>query len=153
PTPLTYVGAPSGPTARFALITNWKTADLIEPTADPMAPDIVHSGSNWQPTRFDEAQINSGTLVVDALAQHAGVLKLGATAGSNGQLQINSGWLEVAQTIFVGADPSGQGTLTLGGGQLSAETVQIGALGQLRGTGALTGNVINGGAVLPGNSP
>ena len=31
PSPLTYVGPASGPTARYALITNWKTNDLVEP--------------------------------------------------------------------------------------------------------------------------
>ena len=46
---------------RYAVITNWKTND-----------GGVTAGSNWQPSRFDEAQINSGTVVVDAVGQHAG---------------------------------------------------------------------------------
>ena len=33
------------------------------------------AGSNWQPSRFDQVQINGGTVTVDAVGQHAGVLK------------------------------------------------------------------------------
>src|SRR5262249_11809220 len=59
PTPITFNGATSN---RYAQITNW---------------DI-----KWQPSRFDEARINSGTAVVDAIGQTAGTLKIGAQAGS-----------------------------------------------------------------------
>src|SRR5262249_30231882 len=45
PTPLTYVGAANGPTARYALITNWKTSDYATNDAVP----VVFAGSNWQP--------------------------------------------------------------------------------------------------------
>ena len=56
PTPLTYVGPSSGSSARYALITNWKTSDFT--TSDPMS--VVLPGSNWQPSRFDEAREMAG---------------------------------------------------------------------------------------------
>ena len=100
PTPLTYVGAASGPTARFALITNWKTNDLVEPVASP-DPPIIHAGTNWQPSRFDEAQINGGTVAVDAVGQHAGILRIAANSGNNASLNITSGWLKVEDDIII----------------------------------------------------
>jgi hypothetical protein len=139
PAPIVFNG---GLNSRYAHVMNWKTND-----------GGVTAGSNWQPSKYDEAQINSGTVVVDAVGQHAGVLRIGATAGSNGHLQVNSGWLEVADTVVVGAHETGQGILTMGGGQLIAEQVEVGFLGQLRGTGTLEANVTNSGAVLPGTSP
>ncbi|MEX2091148.1 MAG: hypothetical protein WD971_00650 [Pirellulales bacterium] len=139
PAPIVFNG---GLNNRYAHIMNWKTND-----------GGVTAGSNWQPSKYDEAQINSGTVVVDAVGQRAGVLKIGATAGSNGQLQVTSGWLEVADTIVVGANATGQGALILSGGQVTAQDVVVGFLGQVRGSGSLTGNVTNGGVVRPGNSP
>src|SRR5262249_48420581 len=68
PTPLTYVGPANGSTARYALITNWKTSDYTTNDATP----ATLSGSNWQPSRFDDARITSGTVTVDAAGQHAG---------------------------------------------------------------------------------
>lgn len=138
PAPIVFNGVLNN---RYAHIMNWKTND-----------GGVTAGSNWQPSKYDEAQINSGTVIVDAAGQHAGVLKLGATAGSNGQLQVTSGWLEVADTLVVGANATGQGKLTLAGGTVSAEQVVVGYLGQVQGTGTLTADVVSEGAVLPGNS-
>jgi hypothetical protein len=139
PAPIVFHG---GLNNRYAHVMNWKTDD-----------GGVTAGSNWQPSKFDEAQINAGTVVVDAVGQHAGMLKLGATPGSDGHLQVNSGWLAVADTLVVGAHATGQGTLSLGGGAVSAQDVVVGFLGKVEGSGALTGNVTNGGVVLPGNSP
>jgi hypothetical protein len=139
PSAIVFNGATN---SRYAQITNWKTDD-----------GGITAGSNWQPSKFDEAQINSGSVVVDAVGQHAGMLKLGATAGSNGHLDVNSGWLEVDDSILVGAHATGQGVLNLNGGAVTAQDVVVGFLGQLRGAGTLTANVTNGGAVLPGNSP
>lgn len=130
-----------GLNSRYAHIMNWKTNDGVT------------AGSNWQPSKYDEAQINSGTVVVDAVGQHAGLLLLGATAASNGHLQVSSGWLEVASTIVVGAHATGQGTLTLGGGAVSADQVHVGFYGQVEGGGTLTADVNNGGVVRPGTSP
>ena len=61
PSAITFNGATN---SRYAQITNWKTDD-----------GGITAGSNWQPSRFDEAQINAGTVVVDAVGQHAGTLK------------------------------------------------------------------------------
>ncbi|MGD9636202.1 MAG: hypothetical protein AB7U97_23170, partial [Pirellulales bacterium] len=138
PAPIVFTG---GLDNRYAHIMNWKTND-----------GGVTAGSNWQPSQYDEAQINSGTVVVDAVGQHAGLLLLGATAGSNGQLQVASGWLEVADTLVVGAHATGQGKLTLAGGSVSAQEVVVGYLGQITGTGTLTADVTSSGAILPGNS-
>ena len=79
--------------SRYAQITNW---------------DI-----KWQPSRFDEAQINSGTVTVDAVGQHAGTLKIGAAPGS-ATLNITGGWLKVEDAgsdlstgeVIIGADPA-----------------------------------------------
>lgn len=139
PAPIVFTG---GLNNRYAHIMNWKTND-----------GGATAGSNWQPSKYDEAQINSGTVVVDAVGQHAGVLKLGATPGSNGHLQVTSGWLEVADTLVVGAHDTGQGELTLAGGSVNAQEIVVGFLGQIAGAGTLTANVTNSGAILPGNSP
>jgi hypothetical protein len=138
PAPIVFNG---GLNNRYAHIMNWKTSDGVT------------AGSNWQPSKYDEAQINSGTVVVDAVGQHAGLLLLGATAASNGKLQVNSGWLEVDSSIVVGAHATGQGTLTLGGGTVKADQVLVGFYGQVEGGGTLTANVLNGGLVSPGTSP
>jgi len=137
PAPIVFTG---GLNNRYAHIMNWRTSDGVT------------DGSNWQPSKYDEAQINSGTVVVDAVGQRAGVLKLGATAGSNGQLQVNSGWLEVSDAIVIGAHETGQGKLTLGGGAVSTNDVAIGFLGQLEGVGTLQADVYSEGAILPGSS-
>jgi pectate lyase len=138
PAPIVFNG---GLNSRYAHIMNWKTNDGVT------------AGSNWQPSKYDEAQINSGTVVIDAVGQHAGVLLLGATDGSNGELDVTSGWLEVADTLVVGAHANGQGKLSLSGGAVLAQEVMVGFLGQVEGTGTLTGNLTNSGAILPGNSP
>jgi pectate lyase len=138
PAPIVFNG---GLNNRYAHIMNWKTNDGVT------------AGSNWQPSKYDEAQINSGTVVVDAVGQHAGLLLLGATAASNGKLQVNNGWLEVDSSIVVGAHATGQGTLTLGGGAVTADQVMVGFYGQVEGGGTLTANVLNGGLVSPGTSP
>jgi hypothetical protein len=144
PAPIVFNGATSN---RFAAITNWKTDDGIT------------AGSNWQPSRFDEARINSGTVVVDAAGQHAGVLKVGAVAGESATLNITSGWIEVASQLIVGADPAATAVVNLSGGVLSAPTIDKGTGGTFNFTGgklhADTVNfdlVNNGGTIAPGHS-
>jgi hypothetical protein len=140
-----FTGASGG---RYALITNWHTND-----------GGVTTGSNWQPTRYDEAQINNGTVVVDAIGQHAGTLKIGAQAGQTGTLNVNSGWLEVANQVVIGADPAATGVLNLTGGTLTAPTLSQGAGGSFNFTGGIlhadTVNfalVNNGGTISPGDA-
>jgi hypothetical protein len=89
PAPIVFNGATNN---RYAQITNWKTDD-----------GGVTTGSNWQPSKYDEAQINSGTAVVDAVGQHAGVLKIGSHPGDSATLSITGGWLDVAQEVVIGA--------------------------------------------------
>ena len=139
PAPIVFNG---GLNNRYAHIMNWKTNDGVT------------DGSNWQPSKYDEAQINSGTVVVDAVGQHAGVLKIGATAGSNGHLQVTSGWLEVADTLVVGAHATGQGDTHARRrcghrGMMSSSASSASSTG----TGTLIGDVTNGGAILPAIHP
>jgi hypothetical protein len=145
PAPIVFNSATGN---RYALITNWKTND-----------GGVTAGSNWQPTRFDEARINSGTAVVDAAGQHAGTLKIGAQAGGTGTLNITSGWLEVNTEVIIGADPAATGIVNMSGGTLSAPTLSKGIGGTFNFTGgtlhAETVNfalVNNGGTISPGHS-
>lgn len=154
PTPLTYVGASGGPTARYALITNWKTSEFV--TDD--VPAVVYPGSNWQPSRFDEAQVNGGTVVVDAVGQHARSLKIAANPGNNATLNVTSGWLRVEQDLQI-AGPGAAATLNLTGGELSTNSLSKGSGGAFNFTGgtlhAGTVNfdlVNNGGVLSPGQS-
>jgi hypothetical protein len=146
PTPIVFNGSTS---SRYAQITNWITDD-----------GGITAGSNWQPTLYDEARINSGTVVVDAIGQHAGLLKIGSTDGSIAHLQINSGRLEVEEAILIGAHPTSQATLTLSGGELS--TAYLSKLDS-NDTFSFTGGVLhasnvdmdlvnNGGTLAPGHS-
>ncbi|MFD0989753.1 T9SS type A sorting domain-containing protein [Mariniflexile jejuense] len=61
--------------SRYAKIQNWDLA--------------------FQPSRFDTAIINNATVLVDAIDQHAGTLKLNNCA----TLNIITGWLKVANTL------------------------------------------------------
>src|SRR5881275_495242 len=58
----------SGGEGRYEQITNW---------------DI-----KWQPSRYDEARINSGTATVNSIGQHARVLQVAARAGDTATLEV-----------------------------------------------------------------
>jgi pectate lyase len=125
--------------SRYAEITNW---------------DI-----QWQPSRFDEAQIDSGTVVVDAVGQHAGTLVLGANPGDNATLSVTAGWLKVEDEVVIGADDGATASLTLSGGELSASLLSKGAGGSMSFTGGalhadgIDFDLVNdGGTLAPGNS-
>lgn len=145
PQPIVFGGATN---SRYAQITNW---------------DIT-----WQPSRFDEAQINTGTVVVDAVGQHAGTLKIGSNPGDNATLNITGGWLKVEDAgaglatgeVIIGADPAATATLNLSGGLLRTETLSKGAGGSFSFTGGVLSAdevefdlVNNGGTISPGESP
>lgn len=134
--------------SRYAQITNW---------------DI-----NWQPSRFDTAVINSGTVEVDAVGQHAGNLVLGMNAGDSPTLNITAGWIKVEDAdhglsdgiTVIGNDPASTATLNLTGGQLTTKVLLKGAGGSFNFTGGvLSAETIgfsfenNGGTISPGNSP
>ena len=133
--------------SRYAEITNW---------------DIP-----FQPSRFDEAQINGGTVTVDAVGQHAGTLKIGANSGDNATLNITDGWLKVEDAgaglgsgeLIIGADPGATAVLALSGGELSVDTLSKGADGSMSFTGgtlhadSVNFDLVNdGGTLAPGNS-
>ena len=155
PSTLTYFGPASGPTARYALITNWKTNDVVNATSLPV---IVYPGTNWQPSRFDEAHINSGTVAVDAVGQHAGVLVIAANPGNEATLNITSGWLKVEQELVI-AGFGGTAALNLSGGTLRTANLSRGSGGSFYFTGGkLSADTINfslvnnGGTLAPGDS-
>jgi hypothetical protein len=105
PAPIEFVGGTSN---RYAQITNWKTND-----------GGVTAGSHWQPSRFDEARIDSGTVVVDAVGQHAGTLRIGGNPGSNADLNILGGRLEVDDELAIGS-PGATAAVNLSAGELIA---------------------------------
>lgn len=157
PTPITYVGPASGATARYALITNWKTNDLVETVAAP-DPPIVHAGTNWQPSRFDRVQINNGTVAMDAVGQHADMLKIAANSGNSAMLNVSSGWLKVENDVTV-AVPGATAALNLTGGALRTKTLSKGSGGSFSFTGGkLSADTVNfslvnnGGTLAPGDS-
>jgi hypothetical protein len=139
--PIDYVGPTSGPAGRYALISNWKTND-----------GGLSAGVPWQPSRFDEARIQQGTVVVDAVGQHAGTLHLGPNPTNNATLNLASGWLKVDQSVQVGSD-SGSGNLQVAAGAtLFSPDVAVNPLGTLGGSGQIVGAVTNSGQVAPGES-
>ena len=132
------------------LITNWKTSDYT--TTD--SPTAVLAGSNWQPSRFDEARINNGTVVVDAVGQHAGTLRVGG--GTNPTLIVSSGWLKVENDIVIGGFGV-IGELNLTGGTLRAKTINRPSGAFNFSGGKLSADTINfsltnnGGTLAPGD--
>jgi len=145
PAPIVFNGTTNG---RYAQISNWKTYD-----------GGITAGSNWQPSKYDEAQINNGTVVVDSVGQHAGLLLLGANAGDNATLNISSGWLMVADAIVIGGDDAATAAVNLSGGMLSAPTLAKGAGGAFNFMGGILHaenigfDLVNlGGTFAPGNS-
>ncbi|MEX0610487.1 MAG: thrombospondin type 3 repeat-containing protein, partial [Pirellulales bacterium] len=145
PAPIVFNGATNN---RYAVITNWKTND-----------GGITAGSNWQPSIYDEAQINNGVAVVDSIGQHAGLLVLAANAGNNALLNITAGWLKVADALVIGGDDAATATLNLSGGLLSAPVLAKGAGGAFNFTGGiLHAETIGfdlqnqGGLFAPGNS-
>jgi len=136
PQPIGFNGATNN---RYAQITNW---------------DI-----RWQPSRYDEVQINNGSAVVDAVGQHAGVLRVATNAGNTAQLEITSGWLRAHNSIVIGGTPSANGMLHLSGGTLMTPLLTKGTGGQFIFTGGkLQADLVNfdlvndGGTIAPGRS-
>lgn len=132
--------------ARYARIENWRTND-----------GGVTAGSLWQPSRHDLATIRSGNVVVDAVGQHAGLLKIGSQAGDNSSLSVSSGWLQAGEGIVIGGHDSATASLSLSGGLLVAPSLKKGAMGSMSFTGGelRTDSVafdlaVNGGKLSPG---
>ncbi|MCO6044295.1 right-handed parallel beta-helix repeat-containing protein [Aeoliella sp. ICT_H6.2] len=139
PAPIVFEGATSN---RYAAITNWRTDD-----------GSTTIGTHWQPARFDDAVIHSGTVVVDAVGQHAGRLWIAPESADNATLQVASGWLNVEDRVEVGSHNS-TGTLIVdSGAALIAPQVYVGPMGTLTGAGQVIGEIVNEGTVSPGASP
>ncbi|TWU27744.1 hypothetical protein [Bythopirellula polymerisocia] len=138
----------AGTNNRYAQITNW---------------DI-----QWQPSRFDTAVINQGTVTVDAVGQHAGNLLLATNPGDNATLDITAGWIKVEDAphglsdgiTMIGDNPTAVAEVNLSGGRLSTKALLKGAGGTFNFTGGtLSAEIVgfdlenNGGTIAPGESP
>jgi hypothetical protein len=118
PAPILFTGGTSN---RYAQITNWTTFD-----------GGLSTGSHWQPSRFDEAQINSGAVVLDAIGQHAGTLRLGA----NVSLDIIDGWLAVEDELVIGSAGT-NASVNLSGGLLRTSVLNKHETGVFNFTGGV----------------
>lgn len=105
---------------RYANIENWNLA--------------------FQPSRFDTAIVNNAHVIVDAIDQHAGVLKLNNCT----TLEIENGWLSVSELLEID-DCSSLKINT--GGQLIANRVSNNGTLQLIGNGEISfeGTFMNNG--------
>lgn len=142
---------------RYANIKNWVVSGQ---QVNVTGLGVVTTSSNWQPSKFDEAQINSGTVTVDAVGQHAGNLKIANGAADTATLNVSAGWLDVANTVTIGSTATSQGTVNLSGGILRTNRLEKGAAGQFNMMGGvLAADEVafsftnNGGVISPGNSP
>lgn len=162
PKPIVFEGESN---SRYAQIQNWRvqTQAVTSPGAQNAFNDFY-----WQPSKFDTAVINSGTVAVDAVGQHAGNLVLGMNAGDNATLNITAGWIKVEDAAHglsdgitsIGDNPAATATLNLSGGKLTTKTLLKGAGGSFNFTGGVLSAetvgfdlVNNGGTIAPGNSP
>jgi hypothetical protein len=154
PGPIVFNGANS----RYAEILNWNVLGI---DVAIQGKGVVTTSSHWQPSRYDVAIISSGTVVVDAVGQHAGMLLVAdETGGGNPTLNITAGWLEAADAVLVGGAAAGQGALHLSGGKLVTSFLGRGPEGDFQFTGGtLAAEVVafdlvnNGGTIAPGASP
>lgn len=153
PNAIIFDGSTNG---RYAQITNWD--------ANPSAT----SDHPWQPSRYDAAVINSGTVAVDAVGQHAGNLLLGTNPGDNATLNITAGWIKVEDApqglsdgvTVIGDNAAATAVLNLSGGKLTTKTLLMGAGGSFNFTGGVLNaqtvgfDLVNeGGTIAPGTSP
>ncbi|MCA9236985.1 MAG: hypothetical protein KDA44_16030 [Planctomycetales bacterium] len=134
PQPIVFSGATN---SRYAQITNW---------------DI-----GWQPSRFDEAQVNAGTVVVDAVGQHAGAVRVATGPGDAATLSVTDGWLLVEDEVTIGGTATSQGVLDVSGGLLRAARLTKSAAGDFQFTGGVLSAdeiefslINNGGEISPG---
>jgi pectate lyase len=149
-----------GTNARYEQITNWSITGS--------SPGESATTTHWQPSRFDVAAINSGSVTVDSVGQHAGTIRIGSGPSDNAILSISGGWLKVEDEavgpgngeVIIGANPTATAALNLSGGKLTAKTLSKGAGGSFNFTGGVLSAqtvdfdlVNNGGTIAPGNSP
>jgi hypothetical protein len=142
--------------SRYAQITNWDV------NVDPVAV------SNWQPSRYDTAVIDNGTVAVDAVGQHAGNLLLATNPGDNATLDITAGWIKVEDAphgmsdgiTVIGDNNAATAALNLSGGKLTTKALLKGDGGSFNFTGGTLAAetvgftlVNDGGTIAPGASP
>lgn len=150
---------------RFANIQDWEVKGQQVNIA---GQGIVTPTSYWQPSKFDSAVINNGTVVVDAVGQHAGNVILAMNSGDNATLNITNGWLHVEDApyglsdgiVSIGDNPTATAVLNLSGGKLTTKTLLKGSGGTFNFMGGvLSAETVgftltnNGGTIAPGNSP
>ena len=153
PGPIIFTGTNS---TRYAEIFNWQVNG--DPLTVPRLGTLT-SSSLWQPSRYDTAIVSNGTVVVDAVGQHAGTLRLAPDAANSATLDITGGWLKVADTLEIAA--AGTATVNLTGGLLRVATLETGAgNGSFNFTGGtlsadqVTFDLTNqGGTISTGSSP
>jgi len=96
-------------TGRYEEIGNWQTGV-------------------WEPSRFDAAVIDAGTVTVNSIGQYARTLSVAAAGGGTARLELTAGWLEVNEAVTLGSG----GSLSLTGGHLlGAPAVTVTAGGSL----------------------
>ena len=126
--------------SRYAVIFNWRvTGEAVNISG---AGNVITS-SPWQPSRYDTAIISNATAVVDAVGQHAGILRL----TNNATLNITNGWLKIADKLDVAAGCTNNVRLT---GQLVVSNNLVNN-GMLRLTGAaalMVGGMLTNNGVL-----
>ena len=124
--PVVFKGTTS---TRYAVITNWNLASNFNNTGATTA-------GVWQPNRYDTAQVQGGTAVVDAVGQHAKVLQIAGPAAANAQLNVTAGWIEISDTLNVGTfttfnasgapvTNTGTGVVTQTGGSVTATSAVV----------------------------
>jgi hypothetical protein len=143
-------------TGRYAQILNWDA----NPDAGSVQP--------WQPSRYDTAVIDNGTVAVDAVGQHAGNLLLATNPGDNATLDITAGWIKVEDAphgmsdgiTVIGDNNAATAALNLSGGKLTTKALLKGDGGTFNFTGGVLAAetvgftlVNNGGTIAPGASP
>src|SRR5439155_21986805 len=76
-----------------------------------------------RPSLFDTTQTTSGTCVVDAVGQHAGVLQVAPNAGNVATLSVTAGWIRIATRLDVGV--LGTATVQQSGGLIDTPATVI----------------------------
>jgi hypothetical protein len=153
PNAIAFDGTTNG---RYEQITNWDA----NPSGDFDQP--------WQPSKYDTAVIDNGTVTVDSVGQHAGNLLLATNEGDNATLNITAGWIKVQDEehglsdgmTVIGDNHEATATLNLSGGKLTTKVLAKGDGGSFNFTGGVLSAetvgfdlVNNGGTIAPGESP
>jgi hypothetical protein len=145
PSDILFTGANNN---RYAEIFNWQVSGVVI----NINGTNVTTSSKWQPSQYDTAVISNATVVVDAVGQHAGTLRL----TNNAELNITGGWLK-AGSLAIGSGCTlavqsagtlrltGSGSITLAGG---GTFTNAGTLDIMTWSGTLPAGFVNIGTVL-----